>query len=111
MSFSSYMKDGLKVWCGLDEREGETHVAPDGHNQDHGQGERIVEHGIAANLAEAVEIVEGDGRRLAELGVDGVGVGGDALDVGGRHLDGGAILDEDLVHAVGLESSDNAVYC
>lgn len=104
------MKDARREG-GAGRKGGETHVAPDGQNQDHGQGERIVEHRVAANLGEAVKVVEGNGAGLAELGVDGVGVSGDALDVGHGHLDGGAVLDEDLVHAVGLEAGDDAVYC
>lgn len=87
---------------------GKTHVAPDGQDEHHGDGQSVVEGGEAANLGEAVAVVEGDGAGLAELGVDGVGVGGDALDVGDGDLDGLAVLDEDLVHAIGLEAGDDA---
>ena len=88
--------------------EGRTHVGPDGHDEDHGNRQRVVEDGVATDLAEAVAVVEGDGSGLAELGVDGVGVARDAIDVGGGNLDDVAVLHEDLVHAVGLEAGDDA---
>ena len=91
-------------WVG----EGRTHVGPDGHDEDHGNRQRVVEDGVATDLAEAVAVVEGDGSGLAELGVDGVGVARDAIDVGGGNLDDVAVLHEDLVHAVGLEAGDDA---
>ena len=88
--------------------EVKTYVAPDGHDEDHRNGEGLIELAVSADLVESIAVIKGDGGGRAHLGGDLVGVGGDALDVGGGDLDGLAVLDEDLVHGAGLEAGDDA---
>lgn len=84
-----------------------TYVAPDGHDEHHGQLQSLVELRPAADLAKAVAVGEDLGRGLAELGSDLV-VRRDTLPLGSGNLDGLAILAEDLVHPVALEAGDDA---
>lgn len=85
-----------------------TYVVPDGHDQDHGDVERLVELGEAADLLEAVAVAE-----------EGVGVGAelrgnvaairDSLEAGGGDLDLLAVLDEELGELIVGELSDDTV--
>lgn len=57
---------------------GQTYVVPDGHDQNHGKGQGLVELGEASDLLKAVEFVEDGVLVGAVLGGD-VGGLGDAL--------------------------------
>lgn len=102
----------LRIYCQywlLGEGRKRTYVVPDGHNQDHGNGESGVELIEAADLGEAVAVVKGLELGCAELGGDGAGVAGDAIDLGGGDLDLLAVLDKELGELVLLEARDDAV--
>ena len=86
-----------------------TYVVPDGHDQNHRQGQSLVELFEAADLTEAVPVVESRKLGVAELGGDSAALGGNAVDGGGWDLDVLAVLDEELAHLVLLEASDDAV--
>lgn len=80
---------GIVLWChtvrsgllpgGVLLSKGQTYVVPDGHDQDHGKAEGLVELGEAADLLEAVELVE-DGVHIGAVLRGDVGGLGDALD-------------------------------
>jgi len=86
-----------------------TYIAPDGHDEHHGEGEGLGELGVSTDLVETVAVVEDGGSSRAEGSVDLVAVGGDAFHVGSGDLDGLAVLDEDLVHSILFETSDDAL--
>lgn len=92
------------VWLG---RSAGTYVVPDGHDEDHGNPEGVVHLLEAADLLEAVAVVEHIEHGGAELGGDLAAVG-HALPRRRRDLDLAAVLDEVLGELVLLEAGDDA---
>jgi hypothetical protein len=85
-----------------------TYVGPDGHDQHHGQAQGLVELGEAADLVEAVAVVEDLELVGAKLGGDGA-ARRDALEGRGRDLNLLVVLDEELSQLIILEASDDAM--
>ena len=85
-----------------------TYVVPDGHDEDHGDAEGLVELVPSAHLGEAVAVTEHSELVLAELGGDVAG-GGDARVGRGGDDELLAVLDEELGELVLGELADDAI--
>lgn len=99
--------DTVSIMLHQDTRgQGGTYVVPDGHDEHHGHAQGGVELRKAADLGEAVAVVESLELVGAELGGDVTSVR-DALDGGGRGQNLLAVLDEELGESAGLELRDD----
>lgn len=85
----------------------DSYIGPDGHDEDMGLGQGVLDGRPAANLGVSVVVAENLEDVVAEILCD-LGAGGDSAVGGRRDINALSVLDEELLHASGLELGDNA---